>query len=294
MKNTLRILRDMLKNLKTSQALLGVALVGILVYAILPSFVFTVQSGTRKLVFSAGKLTSVADEGLHFKIPIYQDTMTVPVTTLKVAEEGEAASSDLQVVQASISINYHFDPQKLAEIYAQTHFDVEDRIIKPRIQETLKAVCAKHSAEDLIINRATAKQEIDGILKNDLRRYNIAVEDVQLTQFQFSREFNRAIEAKQTEAQNALKAKNTLERIKIESEQRIVQAKGEAEAIRIQAEAIRSQGGAEYVQLKWIEKWNGQPPRVISGQGAAGFMLDLGFETRGQDPQPGPDQAPKR
>ena len=287
MKNTLNVLHNLLKNLGPREALIGIALLGFLGYLVLPTIIFTVQSGTRKLVFSAGKLTSVADEGLHFKIPIYQSVKTVPITTLKVAEEGEAASSDLQVVHASISINYHFDPQKLAEIYEQTHFDVEDRIIKPRIQETLKAVCAKHSAEDLIINRATAKQEIDGILKNDLRRYNIAVEDVQLTQFQFSHEFNRAIEAKQTEAQNALKAKNILERIKIESEQRIAQAKGEAEAIRIQAEAIRSQGGAEYVQLKWIEKWNGQPPRVIAGRGASGFILDLGFETRDQQAGPG-------
>ena len=134
---------------------------------------------------------------------------------------------------------------------------------------------AKHTAEDLIVNRATAKQEIDNILKGDLARYHIMVEDVQLTHFQFSPEFNRAIEAKQTEAQNALKAKNILERTKIESEQRIAQAKGEAEAIRIQAEAIRSQGGAEYVQLKWIEKWNGEPPQVIAGQGASNFMLNL-------------------
>lgn len=247
----------------------------IFIIFVLYTSAFTVQSGTRKLVFSAGKLTSVAGEGLHFKIPLYQTTKKVPITTLKTAEEAEAASSDLQVVHAAITINYHFDQSKLAEIYTQTHFDVEDRIIKPRIQETLKAVSAKHTAEDLIVNRATAKQEIDNILKGDLARYHIIVEDVQLTHFQFSPEFNRAIEAKQTEAQNALKAKNILERTKIESEQRIAQAKGEAEAIRIQAEAIRSQGGAEYVQLKWIEKWNGEPPQVIAGQGASNFMLNL-------------------
>ena len=247
----------------------------VFVLFLLPSFVFTVPSGPRKLVFSAGKLTSVAGEGLHFKIPIYQTVKSVPVTTLKTSEEAEAASSDLQVVMASITINYHFDQARLAEIYTQTHFDVENRIIKPRIQETLKAVSAKHTAEDLIVNRAAAKQEIDNILKSDLQRYNILVEDVQLTHFQFSPEFNRAIEAKQTEAQNTLKAKNILERTKIESEQRIVQAQAEAEAIRIQAEAIRSQGGAEYVQLKWIEKWNGQPPQVVAGQGASSFMLNL-------------------
>ncbi|MBR5950718.1 MAG: prohibitin family protein [Actinomycetaceae bacterium] len=242
---------------------------------VVSGFLFVVQSGTRSLVFSAGKLVAVAGEGLHFKIPLYQRVKNVPITTLKTEEEAEAASSDLQVVMAAVSINYHYDQEKLAEIYMQTHFDVDARIIKPRIQETLKAVSAKHTAEDLIVNRATAKQEIDALLKSSLLRYNIIVEDVQLTNFQFSPEFNRAIEAKQTEAQNTLKAKNVLERTRIESEQRIVQAKAEAEAIRIQAEAIRSQGGSEYVQLKWIEKWNGTPPHVLSSQGASNFMLNL-------------------
>lgn len=236
---------------------------------------YTVQSGTRKLVFSAGKLTSVSDEGLHLRLPIYQKVMTVPVTTQKVTEKAHAASSDLQVVGAVISVNYHFPPDRLAEIYEQTHFAVEDRVIKPRIQETLKAVSAKHTAEDLIVNRAVAKQEIDIMLKSSLSDYHIVVEDVLLTDFQFSPEFDKAIEAKQTEAQNTQKARNILERTKIESEQRIVQAKAEAEAIRIQVEAIRSQGGVEYVQLKWIEKWNGMPPSVVSGEGASNFMLGL-------------------
>ena len=260
---------------KTSVKIVAFVVCFIAVALFLWCSLYTVQSGTRKLVFSAGKLTSVSDEGLHLRLPIYQKVMSVPVTTQKTTDEAHAASSDLQVVAAGISINYHFDLDKLPDIYEQTHFMVEERIIKPRIQEALKAVAAKHTAEDLIVNRAVAKQEIDVMLKAALQPYYIIVEDVLLTDFQFSKEFDRAIEAKQTEAQNTQKARNILERTKIESEQRIVQAKAEAEAIRIQAEAIRSQGGAEYVQLKWIEKWNGEPPSVVSGEGASNFMLSL-------------------
>ena len=50
----------------------------LLVLLVLYASAFTVQSGTRKLVFSAGKLTSVAGEGLHFKIPLYQTVKKVP------------------------------------------------------------------------------------------------------------------------------------------------------------------------------------------------------------------------
>ena len=63
-----------------------------------------------------------------------------------------------------------------------------------------------------------------------------------------------------------MKSKNTLQRIEVEANSRIAQARGEAEAIRIQASAIQNQGGAEYVELKKIEKWDGKLPTVVTGE----------------------------
>ena len=39
----------------------------------------------------------------------------------------------------------------------------------------------------------------------------------------------------------------------------------EAKTIQIQAQAIQAQGGAAYVQLKSIEKWDGKLPQVSGG-----------------------------
>ena len=47
-----------------------------------------------------------------------------------------------------------------------------------------------------------------------------------------------------------------------------IQAQAEAEAIKIQAQAINSQGGADYVSLKAIEKWNGVLPTTMTGSDA--------------------------
>jgi len=85
---------------------------------------------------------------------------------------------------------------------------------------------------------------------------------------QFSDVFERAIEAKQVAQQEAEKASNELKEAKIDAESRVAQAKGETEAIKIQAEAITQQGGAAYVELKRIEKWNGQYPTTYMGAGA--------------------------
>ena len=235
------------------------------------SAMYTVESGTRKIVLTAGEATSVATEGLNFKMPFYQNTKEVDIKTHTASQNANAASKDLQTVSSTISINYRYNPEKLIDIYKNTGFDINESIIAPRIQETLKAVSARYSAEDLITQRESAKDDIDLILKKDLIKYNVIVEDIQLTEFNFSTGFNESIELKQTEQQNTLKAQNILQRKVIEAEQRIAQAKGEAEAIRIQAEAIQTSGGEEYVELKRIEKWNGVMPTYIAGD--AGNVL---------------------
>ena len=261
-------------NDKTIGALILAAVVGVFLLIILFMTVFTVDSGTRKIVMTAGEATSVAEEGINFKVPFYQGVKEVNIKTHKASQNARAASKDLQTVSSTISVNYHYDSNKLIDIYKSTGFEIDENIISPRIQETLKAVSAKYSAEELITQREKAKNDIDEILKKDLARYNIVVEDIQLTEFNFSEEFNSAIESKQTEVQKTLKAKNILQRTQIEAESRIAQELGEAEAIRIQAEAIQNQGGAEYVSLKWVEKWDGKTPEFVSGE-SSNIMLGL-------------------
>ena len=85
-----------------------------------------------------------------------------------------------------------------------------------------------------------------------------------IVNFDFSKSFNDAIEAKVTAEQEALAEKNKLEKVKYESEQKIVAAEAQAKAIEIQAKAIQSQGGKEYVNLKWVEKWDGKLPETIA------------------------------
>lgn len=86
------------------------------------------------------------------------------------------------------------------------------------------------------------------------------------------RNYNQAIEQKQVSEQNAQKAQNDLARIRIESEQKIVQAKAESEAIRIQADAIKSNGGEAYVQKLAVERWDGELPTYMGGNAPMPFL----------------------
>lgn len=233
--------------------------------------VYTVQAGTRKIVKRFGEAMSVSGEGIHVKAPFIESTQTIDIRTHAVGSPTSAASSDLQIVTTTVSLNYHYDKNKLIEIMRRTGFTVDNKIIKPRIEETVKAVTAQYSAENLLKKRSEVKQQIDLKLRKMLAEYDLIVEDVQITDFKFSRAFSDAIETKQTEEQRALTAKNILERKKYEAQSVITMAKGEAEAIRIQSQAIQAQGGKDYVNLKAIEKWDGQLP-IYTGGGAVPFI----------------------
>ena len=76
-----------------------------------------------------------------------------------------------------------------------------------------------------------------------------------------------------TSEQEALAEKNKLEKVKYESDQKIVAAEAQAKAIEIQAKAIQNQWGKEYVNLKWIEKWDGKLPVTVAWEDTSFIMM---------------------
>ncbi|MCP4485280.1 MAG: hypothetical protein GY823_12070 [Flavobacteriaceae bacterium] len=140
---------------------------------------------------------------------------------------------------------------------------MENVLIRPVIEESIKSATAKFNASDLITKRDDVRDSITSKLENKLSERGLIINDVNVTDFEFSAEFDRVIEQKVKAEQEALKAKEDLERVKFEAQQQIEKSKAEAEKIRIQAEAITKQGGEEYVKLQWIQKWNGQLPATM-------------------------------
>ena len=70
---------------------------------------------------------------------------------------------------------------------------------------------------------------------------------------------------------NALKLKNELEAAKAEAEKIVVAARGEAEANKILQMSITPQ----LIQKMWVEKWNGEMPKVVGSGGNVMSMIDV-------------------
>lgn len=209
---------------------------------------------------------TVYSDWLHIKTPIITKAVKYNIQTQKLEAVADASSKDLQTVSASIVVNYKYQESSVVTLYKNVGKEgkVAEKIIQPAVQEVFKSVVAKYSAEQLITDRSKVSQDIETALNDRLKTYWIQIQAFNIVNFDFSKSFNDAIEAKVTAEQNALAEKNKLEKVKYESEQKVVAAEAQAKAIEIQAKAIQTQWGAEYVKLKWIEKWNGQLPTTMA------------------------------
>ena len=237
-----------------------VTLFGFILAIILSPFA-TVDTGTRGVVKHwSGDVEDVAlAEGFHWISP-FDSVTEMDIRTQVFQVESSAATKDLQTVTTKVALNFHLKPDSVVTVYRNIGINYLNSFIAPALQESVKAATSQFTAEELITKRDLVREETKKNLVEKLTVIGFAIDDFNVVDFDFSAQFNAAIESKVTAEQSALAAKNKLEQVKFEAEQRVAQARAEAEAIRISASAINSQGGADYVQLQAIAKWNGTLP----------------------------------
>jgi len=245
----------------------GIAVLVFLLVALAPFG--TVPAGYRGVMTTFGNPSSeVLSEGIHFRVPLAQKLNLVNVSIQKGEGDGDAASRDLQTVHTRIALNYHVRPDAAVSVFRDLGNEPGTRIIIPSVQEAVKAVTARFTAEELIAKRTDVRDEIVTQLRERLARHGIVVDEFSIVNFNFSRSFNEAIEAKTTAEQLKLKAERDLQRIEVEAKQRVAQARAEAEALSLQ----RQQVTPELIQLRQMEnqrmaidKWDGKLPNVSGG-----------------------------
>jgi regulator of protease activity HflC (stomatin/prohibitin superfamily) len=239
----------------------------LLVVAVLIFESFTIVPGGHVGVqVTMGKINPEAlQEGAQLVNPI-SSVRNVDVRLQKAElKNASAGTKDLQQVHTDIVVNFRLSGNKVPHIFKEFGLNVDEKVLGPALNESFKAVTAKYTSEELITKRDEVRSAITTHIAEKVAPFDIDISNVSLVNFGFSAEYQKAIEAKVIATQSKLKAEQDLERIKVEAASRIAQADGEAKAIAIQAQAINSQGGAAFVQLEAIKKWDGNLPNVMSG-----------------------------
>jgi len=229
------------------------------------SAVVVISAGHRGVVFDSVKgVRPVAlNEGLNFVTPFIQTCYEMDVRTQKAEFESSAASKDLQEVSTKMTVNFSPVPAAIPQLFQTVGMDYVEKIVHPAVQEALKAATAKFTAEELITKRELVKQNFHDHLTAVLSRANVTLTETYITDFQFSKPFAAAIEAKQVAAQEVMTAQNKLLQVKVEAEQKIAQYRAEAEGLRLKQAAITPL----MVRMEAIRQWNGVLPQVMMGGG---------------------------
>ncbi|WP_337588950.1 prohibitin family protein [Gorillibacterium massiliense] len=216
------------------------------------------------------------------KFRLFNRSIPVNVQVTKSEADASASSRDLQVTKTHIAVNYRVNPDSAYRLLNTVGMDYSNRIISPAIQEVLKTVTARYSAEELITKRDTVAAEVKDGLAKRMATYDLVVTDISIVNFEFAEAFNQSIEAKQIASQKAMQAENDLKRVEIEAKQTVAQAQAEAESLKLKKQEVTP----ELIQLKQIEvqekaieKWDGKMPTVTGG---ATPFIDLQSLTSGK------------
>ena len=225
-----------------------------------------VDAGHTGVINTLGNVSeNVLQEGIHLKVPFIQTIIKMDNRIVKLEVETEAFSKDLQTVETKLAINYRVSKDKSYAIYKNVGSDYETILVSPAVNEVLKAITAKYTAEESVANRSLISQGLIEELNNKLNKNGIFVEDVNIINFEFSEAYIAAIEEKQVAEQRLLKAKT-------EKEEAIVKAEAEAETLRIQSEAqakanniLSKSLNENLIRYEMMKKWNGELPMVTDG-----------------------------
>lgn len=243
---------------------------------ILSSFT-VIPTGSSGVVLTLGKISDKPlSEGLHFKAPVIQQVEIVS-NKIQVQEvNADSVSKDLQSVRSTIAVNFKVANNYSCSIYQNIGPRYQEIVFLPAVQESVKSVSAKYTAEQLITMRPQVGEEIKQTLEEKVAEYGIIIEKFNIVDFEFSAEFNTAIEAKQVAEQNLIKTKTEQEEqlviAKTEAEKKKLTAEAEAEAIRIKAEAqakanktINESLSDKLIEYEKIDKWDGELPLATGG-----------------------------
>jgi regulator of protease activity HflC (stomatin/prohibitin superfamily) len=278
--------------------------------AILPLFlviggcIATVPAGHTGVLVTFGKVESqILNEGVSIKLP-YQEVILVDNRVQKMSFQMEAFSADIQQTTIDGSINFMIDKTQSQNLYRNVGTAYFDTIILPRIQEDVKLVFSRYTAEELIGMRTVLSSEVHQLIEDAMQQYGIQIANINLEDIDFTDTFTDAVEAKQVAQQRKLTTQTEQESALIiaeaEAKKRVIAAQAEAETAKIAADAdaytvevaakaeaeankiVAQSLTSELIEYTKVQNWDGAVPMFQSGQGEGGVYPVINLENQSE------------
>lgn len=224
-----------------------------------------IETGERGVVLRLGEYKYTMNEGLNFKAPFIDSVYKMQIRDRSYNSDVEVSSKDMQTIKISSSLVYSLDSQKVGDIYRRYGNNIENTIIKPTVAEVINATIAQYPIEEFVSKRDEISKKIMGTIQTRLSDIGIDIKSFLITNHDFSDDYNKAIEQKKIAEQAAITAEYNKQKAQLDSE----------------ANKYRNEGLSKYVLMeKFLDKWDGHMPRVLTGNDSNMSMILNTEETK--------------
>lgn len=264
-----------------------IALLAVIVAANCFTVIPTGYTGVRS---TFGQISNeIVPNGINFHIPFVQSIQRVNNKQQDITFDSKIWSETLErtaIYYENVTVTYQINPTKAAWIFANVT-DYQDALVS----RSLVASAIKTASKTLPSTDATNRGIIEpaamvAIQKSLDEKYGtetVCVNKVVIDNADFEESYNQVIAEKQTAQieyeKQQIENRKKIEAAEAEARVRVAQAEADAEAMKIRAEAeaeanrlLEQSLTDDILQVRLIEKWNGQLPAVT---GSGSTMLDI-------------------
>ncbi len=253
---------------KISRLSIVVSVVVVLLIGLLVLSIYSIPPGYRGVRTTLNKVEDVSlSNGYGFKWPFISRVVKMNIQTQEMTQKTASYTQDVQSAKLDYTFIYELNPMNVHKLYEDVGMDYHTKKIIPVLNGVLKDVVGKWQAQELVSNRDKARDEVISLLQQriDLNYFqNLSFE---FNDIDYSDKFEQSIEDKVIADQKAQEAVNNTRRITEEANQKLISAKADAEAMEIKSAALAKNKGL--VEYEWVQKWNGQMPQIVLGDGAS-------------------------
>jgi regulator of protease activity HflC (stomatin/prohibitin superfamily) len=227
----------------------------------------TVPAGYVGVVTKFGKVLSGTHPdapGLVFKLPFIENIEQVSVQPQNHQfQQVQAASKEYQTVYVDGGVTYHLNADHASEVFTEGGVAaIVAKVFNPAFQSVLKEVVPNYPVADILGHRSDISDQVKQRLAALAAPYGITVDNVFLTNLDFSPQYDKAIEAKQVAAQKLAQAVIDAQTAKTAAE-----GTANAEVVTATADAKANQlrqKGLTPLLINYLlaQRWNGQTPQA--------------------------------
>ena len=257
---------------------LGLAMAGVLLFFMLTSSVTIVKAGHVGVVDIFGRVKpDTLKAGIQFVNPLAR-VIQMSIQTQEIKETMDVPSKEGMSMNIEVSVLFHLDPDKAADVYRTVGQDYVGVILEPQFRSITRGVTASYEAKALYTSeREAVAQLIAEDLKKLVGPRGVMVESTPMRRLTLPAKISSAIEDKLSADQESQRMTFVLTKEKQEADRKRIEAQGIADFQRIVTEGISD----KLLQWKGIEATQdlAKSPNakiVIIGNSKNGLPLVLG------------------